>query len=181
MLKLKNGPIGILCSATHNTPDRGGQFLFLIYCKGLDSIIVEPAYRWKCWYQLSTTTMVSKFQYHSHVEIWWVSENLCIPELLFGSISFYTILIREWFITILKLGWFYPAEKVLAWYIDLNGIDNKNVLNFSYPTGIKKRCNPYYRDQIPEWYYKKGDTSPTLVSTFRVGSPGIESPICTYR
>ena len=40
--------------------------------------------------------------------------------------------------------------KVLAWYIDLNGIENKKTVKYPYPIGIKK-CE------------LKDDTSPTLV------------------
>ena len=45
-------------------------------------------------------------------------ENLCLPELLFGSISFWT--------TMLIVGPFCQGMKVLAWYMDLNGINNQN-------------------------------------------------------
>ena len=30
-----------------------------------------------------------------------------------------------------------PGMKVLAWYIDLNGIGNKNTVKYPYPTGVK--------------------------------------------
>jgi hypothetical protein len=30
-----------------------------------------------------------------------------------------------------------PGMKVLAWYIDLNGIENKNTVKYPYPTGVK--------------------------------------------
>ena len=29
--------------------------------------------------------------------------------------------------------------KVLEWYIDMNGIDNKNTVKYPYPIGIQKR------------------------------------------
>ena len=35
--------------------------------------------------------------------------------------------------------------KVLQWYMDPNGIKNKNTINYPYPTGVKKMCNPHYR------------------------------------
>jgi hypothetical protein len=28
--------------------------------------------------------------------------------------------------------------KVLAWYIDPNGIENQNIVEYPYPTGIQK-------------------------------------------
>lgn len=42
------------------------------------------------------------------------------------------------FQTILILEWFYVGMKVLAWCIDLNGIENKNTAKYSYPYLAKK-------------------------------------------
>ena len=56
-------------------------------------------------------------------------QYLCISELLVGSIPFQTILIP---------GRFYLGMKVLAWYIDPNGIENKITITYPYLTGIKK-------------------------------------------
>jgi hypothetical protein len=47
--------------------------------------------------------------------------------------------------------------KVLAWYIDPNGIENKNTVNYPYPTGIKK-CEFNILDT--PMVTKKDDTSP---------------------
>ena len=52
--------------------------------------------------------------------------------------------------------------KVLAWYIDLNGIGNKNTVKYPYPTGIKK-CEIFIIHT--KMVTKKDDTSPTLVET----------------
>ena len=38
----------------------------------------------------------------------------------------------------LILGWFYIGVKVLAWYIDRNGIENKNIVKYPYTISIKK-------------------------------------------
>ena len=43
----------------------------------------------------------------------------------------------QW-LTTLILGWFYLGTKVLSWDIDLNGIENKNIFKYPYPTDIKK-------------------------------------------
>ena len=53
-----------------------------------------------------------------------------------------------WFNTILKhidSRRFCLSMKVLVWYIDPNGIENKSTVKSPYPTGIKKMWNPHYR------------------------------------
>ena len=42
------------------------------------------------------------------------------------------------------LGLFYLGLKVLAYCIDVNGIKNKYIIRYPYPTGVKKMCSPYY-------------------------------------
>jgi hypothetical protein len=42
--------------------------------------------------------------------------------------------------------------KALAWYIDLNDTENKNILKISRPYWYQKRWIPHYRY---EWYKKK--------------------------
>ena len=53
--------------------------------------------------------------------------------------------------------------KVLAWYIDLNGIENKNIVKYPYPTSIQKTWFLYYKTQMT---FKSDNTNPTLVSTW---------------
>ena len=61
--------------------------------------------------------IVIPVQYLVEISRW---EKFCIPELLFGSIPFYTIWI---------LGRFFLGFKVLAWYTYPNGIENKKKSN----------------------------------------------------
>lgn len=56
-----------------------------------------------------------------------------MPDLLFGSNAFQTILI---------LGRLCVGMKVLAKYIDPHGIKNKNSVKYPYPTGVKKMKVP---------------------------------------
>ena len=72
----------------------------------------------------------------------YVQANLCIPELLFGSIL--------WTISI--LGQLCLGIRVLAWYIYPNGIKNKSTDKNPYPTGKEKVKKLLW---IPEWYQKK--------------------------
>ena len=53
--------------------------------------------------------------------------------------------------------------KVLAWYIDLNGIENKNIVKYPYPTSIQKTWFLCYKTQMT---FKSDNTNPTLVSTW---------------
>ena len=56
-------------------------------------------------------------------------ENFCLLEPLFGSVLVQIILI---------LGRFCLYMQVLAWYLRLTGIKNKNIVEFSYLIGLKK-------------------------------------------
>ena len=57
----------------------------------------------------------------------------------------------------------YLSLKVLAWYIDPNGIGNTKSVKYPYPTGIKN--GGILILYIREWYPKKHDTCPTVVKT----------------
>jgi hypothetical protein len=54
--------------------------------------------------------------------------------------------------------------KVLAWYLDLNAIENKNTVKFLYPTGTQK-CDILVIDTQTVSNQKEDDTSPTQVLT----------------
>ena len=60
----------------------------------------------------------------------------------------------------LVLGQFYRIMKGLAWYIDLNGIENTNTVYDPFPTGIKK-CEILIIDA--QMVSKIDDNSPTLL------------------
>ena len=86
--------------------------------------------------------------------------------LIFGGYvkvreSLYTWVIFEPLWTIV-LGRFCLRITILAWYMDPNGIENKNIVKYPYPSGIKKMWKPQYR--YPNGT-KKDDTRPTLVTT----------------
>ena len=49
-----------------------------------------------------------------------------------------------WVSAILILGWFNVGMKAIGWYIDPNGIKNKTILKYPYPTCIIKLKNPHH-------------------------------------
>ena len=60
------------------------------------------------------------------------SENLCIPELLFGSIPFYTVVI---------LGRFCLGMKVQGWYVAMHGTELK-LLSNTHTLMVPKTVKP---------------------------------------
>ena len=60
--------------------------------------------------------------------------------------------------------------KVLAWYIDLNGIKYTNIIKYPYPLGIKKCEINIIDTQI---VLTQDNTSPTLDLSWEVDGPPI--------
>lgn len=71
-------------------------------------------------------------------------ENPCIPDLLFGLMPFYALLM---------LRWFYQAWKYFAWYIDPNDTKNTNIVKYAYYISIKKKVKTSL--QILKCYHDK--------------------------
>lgn len=72
-------------------------------------------------------------------------DNLCIHELLFGSIPFQTVLI---------LGRVWLQIEVLAWCTySSNGVENKYTVKYSYPTRMQN-CEIIIIGTF-EWYQKR--------------------------
>ena len=101
------------------------------------------------------TTIQVKHGYLAGISRW---ENLCISTLLFESIPFWTILI---------LGRFHLGMKVLAWYIDMNGIQNTNFIKHPYLTGIRM-WNPRCRYSI-DIFFVRGDHQSNIGLYLRTG------------
>ena len=85
-------------------------------------------------------------------------ENLCVPELVFGLIPFYVILL---------LGQFCLGIKIFEWCIDPNGIENKNTIKYPYPTG-REKCETLVLDT--QWHQKRRYQSNTGANLPRVNS-----------
>ena len=81
-----------------------------------------------------------------------VRESLYTRVLIFGSMPFYAVLI---------LGRFCLRMKVLDWSIGPNGIENKNILKYTYPAGCIK-CGILIDTKMVS---NKDNTRPTLVLT----------------
>ena len=97
------------------------------------------------------------YWYLSNIDTWWISKGdriFGIPELLFGSIPFYTIMI---------IGQLCLDMKVLTWYIDLDDIENRNIVKYAYPTVIKIKI----KRRGPHWRYPNGIKKTTIPDQHR--------------
>lgn len=61
--------------------------------------------------------------------------------------------------------------KSLAWHIDLNGVDNTNMVKYTYPNYVKKKPEALIKDTL--MVFKKDYTSLSLVDTWSriIGTP----------
>jgi hypothetical protein len=60
--------------------------------------------------------------------------------------------------------------KVLAWYIDLNDVENMKTVKYPYPIGTENRGLLIMDTQMVS---KEDDSTPTLVQTFGYGQQSI--------
>ena len=94
---------------------------------------------------ITTYPWVSELYYQSNFGIWWVLQGERI--FVHPSKIIWVIIIRIHIDTTVN----YQSVKVLAWYIDLKDINNKNTVKYPPHTGIEKVKSPL---QLPVWYPK---------------------------